>query len=93
MRIKALYGKLSQMSHPSPSHLRRILEEPGRALVLFYDPELLSECCVFADEVAGVIFGIILAMYPQIKDKARREQFFYESLNRLPFVVDRLSEP
>lgn len=89
-RIKALYGKLSQMTHPSPSHLRRILEEPDHAFLLFYDPELLSECCAFVDEVAGVIFSIILEMYPHIRDKAIRERFFYESLNRLPFASERL---
>jgi hypothetical protein len=90
VRIKALYGKLSQMAHPSPSHLGRILEEPSRALVLFYDSELLSECCSFVDEVAGIIFSIILDVYPNIRDKAIREQFFYESLNRLPFASKRL---
>jgi hypothetical protein len=89
-RIKALYGRLSQMAHPSTIHLGKILEDPSRAFVLFYDPELFSECCSFVDEVAGMVFSIILERYPHVREKATHERFFYESLNRLPYASKRL---
>ena len=87
---KALYGKLSELSHPSRAHLNKLLEEPGRAFTLAYDTGLFLECCSFADRVAGVIFAIVLETWPQIRQKARDEQFFYESLKRLPFASQRI---
>lgn len=89
-KVKALHGKLSLLAHPSPEHMQRLLEEPGRAFALAYDPDLFSECCSFVDEIAGVIFSIILEMYPRIGEKARRERYFYESLKRLPMTSNRI---
>lgn len=89
-RLKALHGKLSLLSHPSREHLQRLLDEPGRAFTLFYDPELFAECCSFVDEVAGAIFSIILEIYPEIKAKATGERYFYSSLKRLPMAAERI---
>jgi hypothetical protein len=88
--IKALYGRLSELSHPSGAHLNKLLEEPGRAFTLAYDRELFLECCSFTDRVTGIIFAIMLETWPHIKEKARDEQFFYESLKRLPFASQRI---
>jgi len=88
--IKALYGKLSELSHPSLAHLKKLLEEPSRAFVFAYDPDLFVECCSFTDEVAGVIFSVVLETWPHIRQKARSEIFFYQSLKRLPFTSERI---
>jgi hypothetical protein len=89
-RVKALYGKLSELAHLSRTHLWRLLEEPGRAFTMFYDGVLFQECCGLADEVTGIIFAIILELYPQIREKARKGRFFYESLKGLPFAGNRI---
>jgi len=88
--IKALYGRLSELSHPSLAHLNRLLEEPSRAFVFTYDPHLFIECCSFTDQVTGVILSIVLETWPHIRQKARNETFFYQALKRLPFASERL---
>lgn len=88
--IKALYGKLSELSHPSLAHLKKLLEEPSRAFVFTHDPHLFVECCSFTDQVAGVILSIVLETWPHVRQKARSETFFHQALKRLPFASDRL---
>jgi len=84
--IGALYGKMSLLAHPSQVHLERLFAHPELAFAAFYEPELFGESLRIVDSVAGAVFRIIIELFPEIGEKAKREKFFYESLKRLPFI-------
>jgi len=89
-QIGALYGKMSQLAHPSQTHLETLFAYPELTFAAFYEPELFAESLQIVDSVAGAVFRIIIELFPEIGEKAKREKFFYESLKRLPFVGVRL---
>jgi len=89
-QIGALYGKMSQLAHPSQTHLERLFACPELTFAAFYEPELFAESLRIVDSVAGAVFRIIIELFPEIGEKAKREKFFYQSLKRLPFVGVRL---
>jgi len=89
-QVGTLYGKMSQLAHPSQTHLKRLLTHPELTFAVFYEPELFAESLRIVDSVAGVVFRMIIELFPEIGEKAKREKFFYESLKRLPFAGVRL---
>lgn len=87
-KLKITYHKLSQLSHPSPNQIKKLLHEPGFAFTHFYDEKLFNECADLTDEVMDVTFAIALYKFPALIPtiKTQENSILFNSLCRLPIT-------